>query len=100
MSATKMCFKYVALELQVSRKFKNMKIDIHIYNYFVIYFELQVKFELIQSNNKRTCLVKECMDVVSIRLSKYTNSFENLKISFHDEYYKTINNESIINLET
>ena len=28
-----MCFKYVALELQVSRKFKNMKIDIHIYNY-------------------------------------------------------------------
>ena len=82
-----MCFKYVALELQVSRKFKNMKIDIYIYIYiyFVIYFELQVKFELIQSNNKRTCLVKECMDVVSIRLlrlSKYTNSFENLKISF------------------
>ena len=28
-----MCFKYVALELQVSRKFKNMKIDIHIYNH-------------------------------------------------------------------
>ena len=56
------------LKLQVSRKFKNMKIDIYIYNH--------------KTNDKSICLVKECMEVVSIRLSKYTDCFENPKISF------------------